>query len=398
MKSFILALFLLGSTTLTVLAVSGYSTNGKSDAKDHVAIIEKEFKRPVVELVFALDTTGSMSGLINASKEKIWSIASTMAQAQPAPEIRIGLVAYRDRGDDYVTKIVPLSSDLDAVYAQLLDFSAAGGGDGPESVNEALYKAVNNIQWSQSSSAYKAIFLVGDAPGHHDYQDDVPYTQSVKAAMQKGIIVNTIQAGNNRDMKSEWQKIAAIGQGDTFQVNTTGEAFAVTTPFDKKIAEASRRLDATKIFYGSAEEQAKAEKRKKNSEKVYAESSMASQARRAKYNLSDSASSIASKEKELLQAIERGEVELDEIAEAELPQSIAEASSSTRKQVVEGKLAERKAIKAELAKLSEERQAYIKTQREKLGAGKKSLDDKLLATLKEQAMDKGLKYDKENDY
>ena len=55
-------------------------------------------------------------------------------------------------------------------------------------------------------------------------------------------------------------------------------------------------------------------------------------------------------------------------------------------------------IKSELKKLTEERQAYIKAQREKLGAGKKSLDDKLLGTLKEQAKDKGLKYEKENDY
>ena len=48
---------------------------------------------PKIEVVFALDTTGSMSGLIQAAKDKIWSIASTMASAQPAPEIRMGLVA-----------------------------------------------------------------------------------------------------------------------------------------------------------------------------------------------------------------------------------------------------------------------------------------------------------------
>ncbi|MEW8428762.1 MAG: VWA domain-containing protein, partial [gamma proteobacterium symbiont of Ctena orbiculata] len=87
---------------------------------------------PRIELVFVLDTTGSMSGLIQASKEKIWSIASTMAQAKPAPEIRMGLVAYRDRGDAYVTRVVDLSEDLDSVYARLMDLRAAGGGDGQE--------------------------------------------------------------------------------------------------------------------------------------------------------------------------------------------------------------------------------------------------------------------------
>src|SRR5262245_19358098 len=61
-----------------------------------------------VEVVFVLDTTGSMGGLIAAAKEKIWSIASTLAQAKQAPEIQMGLVAYRDRGDAYVTQVVDL--------------------------------------------------------------------------------------------------------------------------------------------------------------------------------------------------------------------------------------------------------------------------------------------------
>ena len=89
-------------------------------------------QRPKIDVVFALDTTGSMSGLIEAAKEKIWSIASTMASAQPTPEIRIGLVAYRDRGDAYVTQVIDLSSDLDSVYATLMDFQADGGGDTPD--------------------------------------------------------------------------------------------------------------------------------------------------------------------------------------------------------------------------------------------------------------------------
>ncbi len=95
-----------------------------------------------VEVVFVLDTTGSMSGLIHAAKEKIWSIASTLAQAQQAPEISMGLVAYRDRGDAYVTQVIDLNRDLDSMYAKLMDFAADGGGDGPEAVNEALEAAI----------------------------------------------------------------------------------------------------------------------------------------------------------------------------------------------------------------------------------------------------------------
>ena len=96
-----------------------------------------------VEVVFVLDTTGSMGGLIAAAKEKIWSIASTLAQAKQAPEISMGLVAYRDRGDAYVTQVVDLIKDLDSMYAKLMQFRADGGGDSPESVNQALDDAIN---------------------------------------------------------------------------------------------------------------------------------------------------------------------------------------------------------------------------------------------------------------
>ena len=131
--------------------------------------------KPRVEVVFVLDTTGSMGGLIQTAKEKIWSIASTMAAANQGPEVRMGLVAYRDRGDAYVTRVVDLSSDLDSMYATLMDFRAEGGGDGPESVNQALHDAVHRISWSQDENTYRAVFLVGDAPPHMDYPDDVPY-------------------------------------------------------------------------------------------------------------------------------------------------------------------------------------------------------------------------------
>src|SRR5829696_3853259 len=76
-------------------------------------------KKPRVEVVFCLDTTGSMSGLIEGAKAKIWAICNQIAAGTPTPDLKVGLVAYRDRGDDYVTKVHDLSDDLDAVHATL---------------------------------------------------------------------------------------------------------------------------------------------------------------------------------------------------------------------------------------------------------------------------------------
>ena len=61
--------------------------------------------RPRIEVCFVLDTTGSMRRLIEGAKQKIWSIANEMISAKPTPELRLGLIAYRDRGDEYVTRV-----------------------------------------------------------------------------------------------------------------------------------------------------------------------------------------------------------------------------------------------------------------------------------------------------
>src|ERR1700742_4704144 len=76
-----------------------------------------------VEVVFCLDTTGSMGGLIDGAKAKIWSICNQIAGGKPTPDLKVGLVAYRDKGDTYVTKVFDLTDDLDKVHAELKTFA-----------------------------------------------------------------------------------------------------------------------------------------------------------------------------------------------------------------------------------------------------------------------------------
>ena len=80
----------------------------------------------MIEVVFVLDTTGSMGPLIEGAKRKIWSIATTLIDCSPDAEIRMGLVAYRDIGDDYVTKTFDLTTDIQGLYADLLQLRAQG--------------------------------------------------------------------------------------------------------------------------------------------------------------------------------------------------------------------------------------------------------------------------------
>ena len=80
-----------------------------------------------LELVFVLDTTGSMGGLLDGAKQRIWGIVNEVMQTESRPAVRIGLVAYRDRGDQFVTQVLPLTDDLDQVYKVLMSYQADGG-------------------------------------------------------------------------------------------------------------------------------------------------------------------------------------------------------------------------------------------------------------------------------
>ena len=55
--------------------------------------------RPRIDLVFVLDATASMGDEIEPVKQHLWAIASRVASGRPAPDLRVGLVVYRDRGD-----------------------------------------------------------------------------------------------------------------------------------------------------------------------------------------------------------------------------------------------------------------------------------------------------------
>jgi hypothetical protein len=348
-----------------------------------------------IEVVFILDTTSSMSGLIQAAKEKIWSIATTMASAQQTPDIRMGLVAFRDRGDTYVTRVLDLSQDLDSMYASLMDFKAQGGGDGPESVNQALYDAINRISWSEDDSVYKVAFLIGDAPPHMDYNNDVKFPVTLEMAKRRGIIVNTIQSGQNHSTAPVWKHIAELGYGEYFQVENSGNAIAVVTPYDKKLSELAASLEDTRLYFGNKEEKAEQKKRNEATTKLHDELSESALARRATFNATASGESNFLGEGELVDAISSGRIDLDDIDRGDMPASLQALAPAEQMEVITNQARQRDLIKRDIQKLSESRNAYIVEQIGTRGDAKESLDEKIYSAVKKQAKTKGLVYESE---
>jgi Mg-chelatase subunit ChlD len=217
-------------------------------------------ERPVLDVVFVLDTTGSMGGLLEGAKQKVWSIASRMASGKPTPRVRVGLVAYRDQGDAYVTKVFQLSDDLDAVYKDLRSFQADGGGDEPEAVHQALSDAVEKMSWSDARRAAKMIFLVGDAPAHP--QDRPALLAAARQAIQKGIVVNTIRCGGSGTAEAQFREVARLADGRFDTIDQGGGVVAVATPYDADLAKLNGELMDTALYAGRREAQAAGESRR----------------------------------------------------------------------------------------------------------------------------------------
>lgn len=343
-----------------------------------------------IDVVFVLDTTGSMGGLIEGAKQKIWAIANEIAQAQPAPIVRMGLVGYRDRGDQYVTKMTELTDDIDTVYADLMAYQAVGGGDTPESVNEALFQAVERFDWTTSEKSLKLVYLVGDAPPKMEYEDDVKYLATCRLAYERGININTIQCGRMNETRKIWQEIAQNASGAFAAIEQNGGVVAIETPYDEQMADLDGQLSKTMLDYGDREVYAAQLRKRDLSEKITAESASGAAADRAVYNLSDAGRRNAYGAQELVDDVANNRVELKDVKKEHLPEAMQAMSLSELGEEINKRLAERKEISAQIRELAEKRSAYIAEHMPE--SSKDGFDQKVLDALIEQGARVGINF------
>ena len=141
-------------------------------------------QRPRLDLVFMVDATGSMGDEIAKLKSSMRAMSQQISQLPGQPDICYGLVAYRDRGDAFITRTHDFTDDLGAFQALLARVQASGGGDTPEALNEALHEVVHKLDWR--TDAARMVVMVADAPPHLDYGGP-QYDKDMQAALAKGI-------------------------------------------------------------------------------------------------------------------------------------------------------------------------------------------------------------------
>ncbi len=341
-------------------------------------------ERPTVEVVFVLDTTGSMGGLLEGAKQRVWAIANEVAKGKPAPRVRMGLVAFRDKGDDYVTKVFDLSDNLDNIYKDLSSLSAGGGGDGPEHVIQGLSDAVDKIAWSKDPKTFKVVYLVGDAAPHEDYPEAPKLTAVLEKAVRKGLVINALQCGADSATTLAFTKVARLGEGRFMPVAQDGGVVAMATPFDERLAAASGKLEGTLLAYGAGGKAARADMALAASVRGMAAAPAA--AERAVYKAREGFSS----DKDLSRAVAENKVDLAKLKEEELPEDLRGLSLEQKRARLEKVEADRKALREEVAALETRRAAWLK--KEMADRPADSFDAKLVDSLKAQAAKKGIRY------
>jgi hypothetical protein len=331
-----------------------------------------------VDAVFVLDTTASMSGLIDGAKRQIWFIANQLLKATPRPVVRIGLVGYRDHGDEYVTRQYPLTDSIDDVHSQLMRFVAAGGGDEPEHVNRALQVAIERMSWRRQGPVLRLIFLVGDAPPHEG-RDGLRSATLAPLASKAGIIINTVLCGDSAATERSWRSIAAAASGSFVKIPHDGAMKQVPSPVDRYLARFNHELSQTAIPTGDEQTVLEARRRLDWNRTLGVHDQAESATFRARSGRLDAA--------DLLYLLGKGR-KLREIPDAQLPRELRELSVPEREALLKRIAARRAVLNETILRLAKERDAY----RQKLSNGQTSFDASLRNILRQQGARVGLSY------
>jgi hypothetical protein len=268
-----------------------------------------------------------------------------------------------------------------------MDYRADGGGDEPENVRKALADGVRNAGWSQPrANLAQILFLVGDAPPQ-SYRQEPDVLVTTAEAVRKNMIVNTIQCGSLHGTREVWQTIALRGEGKYFAIAQDGGVEAISTPYDKKLADLALQVGKTYLTYGNE---------KKRKDNISAQStadmsisrraSMGAQAERAV----NKAVNSFQYDGDLVQDVENGAVKLEAIRKEELPDDLQKLSLAARKAEVDRRIAERRILRADILTLSKKRDAFIAAERAKKGK-QNGFDEAVAQALREQLLRRGIR-------
>jgi hypothetical protein len=190
-------------------AVGAFDLSPKGSRQITVALPGAAKAVSAMDLALVLDTTGSMGDEMAYLRTELDAIVARLKRNAGNLDLRIGIILYRDEGDEYVVKSAPLTGDIGKVRATLARQSADGGGDRPEAVHLAL-AAAERLQWRPEAA--KALLFVADAPPHDE--DVAAALTSTERLRARGVQIVPVAASGVEDTAQYLMRtMAALTQG-----------------------------------------------------------------------------------------------------------------------------------------------------------------------------------------
>jgi hypothetical protein len=369
------------------------SLSTQQAARNNAGRVAEIKELPKIQLAIILDTSNSMDGLIDQTRNQLWQVInefSTARQNGVTPILEIALFEYGNSANSasagFVRMLNPFTRELDEVSAGLFSLTTNGGY---EYCGFAIETVVNELQWSRSSTDIKTIFIAGNESFS---QGPVSYVHAIKLASQYGISINTIHAGEHQEgVANGWQSAAMLAGGDYLSIDADLQVVHIVAPQDVKIAELNARLNQTYVPYGA--EAADKLERQQQQDALSSEISAGLLAQRAK---SKSSSFYSNSTWDLVDALKHGDVdeeELVEIEDAALPEPMIGLTSKQKIDFVRQKAEARDIIKREINELSRSRAAYVAEQKVEQVAAAPSISDALTSAVKKQAREKNFTFE-----
>jgi hypothetical protein len=373
-----------------------FATNTpQQDSANSSSSGELSVESPKIQLAILLDTSNSMDGLIDQTRNQLWQIVNQFSTARKngvTPLLEIALFEYGNDGlsknTGYTRMLSDFTRELDQISESLFSLTTNGGS---EYCGYAISTAIKKLQWSHDRSDIKSIFIAGN---ESFAQGPIDFREVAKLAARHGIAINTIHAGGHeKGIRDNWQAGAMLASGSYMSIDSEQKIVHIEAPQDKRIAELNTQLNATYLPYGH--EGAKKAQRQLEQDTQSGRISAGLLSKRVK---AKSSSIYNNANWDLVDALREGKVdetEISEIDDRQLPDSMKGLSSTEKIAHIRKKDQERNDIKEEIGKLSELRAAFIaKVKREQVAASP-SVSDAMTMAIKKQAEQKNFVFEKQ---
>ena len=246
------------------------------------------------------------------------------------------------------------------------------------------------MSWSSGQNAYKVVFLVGDAPPHMDYPNDVAYAETARIANSRHIVINTIQCGTLALTTPIWQQIATGGRGEYVAIRQDGAMVATRTPLDHQLARLNRELADTVLAYGDAPEQ---ERILRGRNLALAAPPAVAAARLAYLDKTGGKANAGGGD--LLDAVKEDRVDVATLPSEALPEPMRGMDEAERKAFVADRIAKRGALQRRISALAGERDDFLRAEAKRREAAGEApgFDSKVLEVIRQQAAASGIRYE-----